>query len=134
MTPEKSDRDKEREINHKVTPGSIPWARRRVRGERREGLGNSREKKKDRCGLKLGKRKRQEREKIGENAGCKKLSEEIGTVYCNNQGRCIKVFYLLQQGFGCNMSNSCIDFQSCCNKFFNDLLQQHFTTYCNNNI
>ena len=59
MTPEKSDRDREREINHKVTPGSIPWARRRVRGERREGLGNSREKKKDRCGLKLGKRKRQ---------------------------------------------------------------------------
>ena len=29
-----------------VTPGSLPWAHRRVRGERREGLGNSREKKK----------------------------------------------------------------------------------------
>ena len=36
-----------------MTPGSIPWARRKVRGERREGLGNNREKKKDRCGLKL---------------------------------------------------------------------------------
>ena len=44
-----------------TTPGSIPWAHRRVRGERREGLGKSREKKKDSCGLKFG-----EKEKAGE--------------------------------------------------------------------
>ena len=48
-----------------MTPSSIPWASRRVRGKRIEGL-RSREKKTDRCGLKLESRK--EKGAVGEEA------------------------------------------------------------------
>ena len=69
-------------------------------------------------GNKLGeKEKAGEGKNWGKRRNVKNSAGRLAKVYCNNKGRCVKVFYLLQQGFGSNMSNSCIDFQSCCNKF-----------------